>query len=730
MIKTLHRLLLLGIFFNIFVFSATASELLPISEWEAVSLDSMASFPESGWTPQIFPGTFKGQTTLAAFRTNMVIPSSLKGQQVVFELGRYEEGWRLYLNGVHISQEGLLYDSHTPSLKTLKFALLPEELVNFDGNNVFTIILFSDGGHFTLKNPGLNTYETLYPLAQLSDFVNIHIYAAFFLVSCFIFIYYLMRFFMNREDRSSLYFAIANLALSIYFLEMGATFPSISHQLFYKLSKAFLPIFFGSLTLFFLEYFNKFNSLVLRVVIIGISFLSSLSILVFGNTSIAVGGLFNLTLLPGALELLLMSWIATNSVIKGNRLAIPILLGVFAGIITAAVDISYVVRGIDPLFYAQGFGILLFDIAMFMSLAYESLQVARNLDRTSRDNLAKTEKLQNFLHEMGKVSEVLAQMNRGLSEHVINASKRTDLLKKENDSIALSVDDQFKHVQVNSDAINSVLENFNSVRTKLETQDGNIRDTSQITIDMLKTFENTVNDLKRTTEFVELLRDETGSAEMRLVESTRIIGDIQTKSKDITQLIDAMNDIASQTNLLAINASIEAAHAGNAGDGFAVVAQEIKKLAANSASRASDVIHTIEDISNLIQSGVESNDGVKQALSSIKDNTESALHQVSSIYGATQNEKEAGSRIISAMNSLTEFSAEIGGLTQSQTESGLEVKSGLDELVQLSQELRGSIERSVGGNSELVQLIQEIEKIAGESVEESKRLNVLLAGDK
>ncbi|MDC7234302.1 MAG: methyl-accepting chemotaxis protein [Spirochaetales bacterium] len=728
--NTLHKFLFSGLFFCLFLLPAGAFEFQSISDWEAVSLQQADSFPQSGWMPQSFPGSFKGNTKLAAFRTETVIPSSLKGQQIVFELGRYEEGWSVYLNGVQIAREGLLHDSTTPSLKTLKFALLPEELIQYNGKNVFTVVLYSDGGHFSLDSPGLNSYDTLYPLAQLSNFLNIHIYIAFFLVSFFIFIYYLMRFIMNRNDISSLYFAIANMALSVYFLEMGATFPTISHQFFYRLSKAFLPLFFGSLTLFFLEYFKKFNTRIFRIIIIVTAILSSMSILILGTTSQAVGNLFNLSLLPGALELLLMSWIAARSVFKGNRLAIPILLGVVAGITAAAIDISYVVRGIAPLFYTQGFGILLFDIAMFMSLAYESLLTARNLDITSRDNRIKSEQLQSFLTEMGNVSEVLAQMNRGLSEHVINASQRTDLLKQENDSIADSVDNQFKHVQINSNAINSVLEDFNSVRTSLETQDGNIRDTSQITIDMLETFENTVNDLKKTTEFVESLRDETGSAEMRLVESTKIIGDIQQKSRDITQLIDAMNDIASQTNLLAINASIEAAHAGNAGDGFAVVAQEIKKLASNSASRADDVIKTIEDISKLIQAGVESNEGVKNALFSIKENTESALQQVSTIYGATLNEKEAGRRIISAMNSLTEFSAEIGGLTQSQTESGLEVRSGLEELVQLSQELRGSVDRSVGSNTELVQLIQKIEKVAGESAEESNRLNQLLAGDK
>jgi len=698
--------------------------------WESLPVQNESIPSSGGWEKQILPGSFIYNSPLAALRGRINIPASMKGKTPVIEAGRFSEGWMVYLNGTLVNREGFLRDTSSPSLNTYKFAILPESLIRFNDVNDIVLILYNDGGHFTIEEPVIRTYEDIYPLAKLSDFLNIHIYFSFFLLSLFIFIYYLMRAIMNPKDRSSLYFALANLALSVYFLEMCATFPTISHQFFYRFSKAFLPLFFSFLTLFFLEYFQSLNTKIFKTIILAVGIAGAGSIFLLGHTSLAVGNLFNLNLIPGALQLIFMFMIALRSVVKGNRLAIVILFGVFSGIASAVFDISYIVRGCSPLFYKQGFGILLFDIAMFLSLAYESLLISRNLDMTSKDNLAKSRVLQDFLNEMENVSGILAGMNMNLNGLVTKASDRTGLMIDENSSILSAVENQYNYIMDNSSSINKVLEDFTQVKEKIDAQGKNIKETSSVTIEMLKTFERIVEDIRRTTDFTEHLRDETTQAEKKLVESTRIIEGIQNKSREISSIIDAMDDIASRTNLLAMNASIEAAHAGDAGKGFAVVAQEIKKLATSSASRALEVLKTIDDISGLIQSGVESNGSVKTALASISHDTGSALQQISGIYMATQGEQESGTRIIESLRFLTQHSENIDALTTQQVNSGLGVQTNLTSLIELSKHLKRSVERNVDGNSEIVSMIEQIGKVAYDSELESKRLNHLLVEKK
>lgn len=95
------------------------------------------------------------------------------------------------------------------------------------------------------------------------------------------------------------------------------------------------------------------------------------------------------------------------------------------------------------------------------------------------------------------------------------------------------------------------------------------------------------------------------------------MNDISANAQEITSIAKAIDDIAFQTSILALNASVEAAHAGSAGKGFAVVAEEVKELAGKSAKAAQSAVEIVANTRNVIQTGVELNASTAQSLRSI-----------------------------------------------------------------------------------------------------------------
>ncbi|MBQ3059506.1 MAG: CZB domain-containing protein [Desulfovibrio sp.] len=178
------------------------------------------------------------------------------------------------------------------------------------------------------------------------------------------------------------------------------------------------------------------------------------------------------------------------------------------------------------------------------------------------------------------------------------------------------------------------------------------------------------------------------------------MGELSSQAQDIGQIIDVINDIADQTNLLALNAAIEAARAGEAGRGFAVVADEVRKLAEKTMQATGEVGRVITGIQSGTQSNIRNVDNAVEAirdssslseeagvkLREIVDMVDNTALQIQSIATAAEEQSATSEEINQALGEVSQISDETSRAMR-------EAQQAVDSLAEQASTLNGLIER-------------------------------------
>lgn len=186
----------------------------------------------------------------------------------------------------------------------------------------------------------------------------------------------------------------------------------------------------------------------------------------------------------------------------------------------------------------------------------------------------------------------------------------------------------------------------------------------------------------------------------RVEQSSTLVFRLESKMRHVNQVIEVLTGIAHRTNLLSLNASIEAARAGTAGRGFAVVAAEVKKLAQETARATAEISETIASVQSSTERTVQSIARVDAQLSRLEAGSQSIATSVDQQALATDEISTAVQRTAQGSSSLSETVAELSGTTEATRSELGSLQQSSGELHQSSQSLEeraGSFLASVRG---------------------------------
>ena len=314
-------------------------------------------------------------------------------------------------------------------------------------------------------------------------------------------------------------------------------------------------------------------------------------------------------------------------------------------------------------------GLLMNDVNSFISSDKDTVVLVTDCVTTSNDSMSLlTQKVQDSNDAVGTVLRAIAQVED-------------------------EVENQATGIEHTQASVNKITNLINEQNTDIQSLATNITEASAAVEQMVTNIHSVSQILKKNTLTVSQLSNAASEGQKTVETAAASSRQIYEESEGLMEASEIIKHIAEQTNMLAMNAAIEAAHAGDAGKGFAVVADEIRKLAEDSSSQSLAITNRLKGLGHTINIVSENTQQVEQHFATIFDFAKTVQSQEDVIMRAMEEQTSGSTQVLESMRTIHDLTNHINENSESVLRDSKNIDQEMVKLVQITDQITTAVNR-------------------------------------